>query len=264
MVETRAEKLHELSDHAEFAQHLRDRQHEIGRGDAFLQLPLELEADDVRQQHRQRLAKHAGFRLDTADAPAEHGKTIDHGRMRVGADQRIRISDLEGAGLLADRHLLLLGPHGLCEIFEIDLVADAGAGRHHREIRERLLAPFQELVALLILLVFLDHVLGEGLVVAEEVHDHRVIDDEIDRHQRIDLLGVTAKSLHRVAHGGEIDHRRHTGEILHQHARRAECDLVLELSFLQPLRERQDVALLDRASILIAQQVLKQHLHRIR
>ena len=113
-------------------------------------------------------------------------------------------------------------------------MADAGAGRHHGEIRERLLAPFQEFVALLVLLVFLDHVLAERLVVAEEVHDHGMIDHEIDRHQRIDLLGIAAELLHRVAHRGEIDHRRNAGEILHQHPRRTECDFMLERALLQP------------------------------
>ncbi len=263
MIETGAEKFHEFSDHALLAQHLRHRQHQVGRGDAFLHLALELEADHFRQQHRQRLAEHAGFRLDAADAPAEHGKAVDHGGVRIGADQRIRIGDLEGAVLLADRHLLLPGPHRLREVFEIDLMADAGAGRHHGEIRKRLLAPFQEFVAFLVLLVFLDHVLAEGLVVAEEVHDHRVVDDEIDRHQRIDLLGVAAERLHRVAHRREIDHRRHAGEILHQHPRRAECDFMLELALLQPLRDRDDVVLLDGAAVFVAQQVLQQHLHRI-
>src|ERR1700704_1915921 len=101
--------------------------------------------------------------------------------------ESVRTSDFEGAFLLANRHLLLAGPHRLREVFEIDLMADAGSGRHHGEIRERLLAPFQEFVALLILLVFLDHILAERLVVAEEVDDHAVIDDEIDRHQGIDL-----------------------------------------------------------------------------
>ena len=49
-------------------------QHKVGRGDAFLELAGELEADHLRQQHRQRLAEHGGFRLDAADAPAEHGE----------------------------------------------------------------------------------------------------------------------------------------------------------------------------------------------
>ncbi|MGY3295522.1 hypothetical protein ACVWWP_008589 [Bradyrhizobium sp. LM3.6] len=263
MVEAGAEELDELADDAELAQHLRHCQHEVGRGDAFLHRALQLEADDGRQQHRQRLTEHAGFRLDAADAPAEHGETVDHGGVGVGADQRVGIGDLEGAGLLADRHLFLLGPDRLREIFEIDLVADAGAGRHDGEVRERFLAPLQELVALLVLLVFLGDVLAESLVVTEEVHDHGVVDNEIDRHQRIDLLGIAAKLLHRVAHRSEVDHRRHAGKILHQHASRAERDLMLQRLLAQPFRHRDDVFLLDRATVLVAEQVLEQNLHRI-
>jgi hypothetical protein len=126
-----------------------------------------------------------------------------------------------------------------------------------------LLAPFQEFVAFLVLLVFLDDVLAERLVVPEEVHDHRVVDDEIDRHQRVDLLGIAAQRLHRITHRGEIDHRRHAGEILHQDARRAERNFMLELALPQPFRHRDDVGLLDRAVVLVAQQVFQQHLHRI-
>ncbi|MBA7684773.1 hypothetical protein ES703_93182 [subsurface metagenome] len=227
-------------------------------------MSLQLEADDFRQQHRQRLAEHAGLGLDATNAPAEHGKAVHHRGVRVGADERIRIGDLERAGLLADRHLLLLGPDGLGEIFEIDLMADAGAGRHHREIRERRLAPLQEFIALLVLLVLLDHVLAERLVVAEEVHDHGVVDDEIDRHQRVDFLGIAAELLHSVAHRREIDDRGHAREVLHQHAGRAESDFMLELALLQPLADRDDVVLGDAAAVLVAQQVLQHDLHRIR
>ena len=43
-------------------------------------------------------------------------------------------------------------PHHLRQIFEIDLVADAGARRHDAEIVERVLAPAQEAVALAVAL----------------------------------------------------------------------------------------------------------------
>jgi hypothetical protein len=43
--------------------------------------------------------------------------------------------------------------------------------------------------------------------------------------QRVDLLRVAAQRLDPVAHGGEVDHRRHAGEVLHQHARGAIGDL---------------------------------------
>ena len=47
---------------------------------------------------------------------------------------------------------LLAGPHALAEIFQVHLVADAGARRHDAEIVERVLAPAQELVALAVAL----------------------------------------------------------------------------------------------------------------
>src|SRR6201985_470887 len=46
-------------------------------------------------------------------APAERGEAVDHGRVGVGADKRIRIGDFEIAGLLADRQLFFLRPDRL-------------------------------------------------------------------------------------------------------------------------------------------------------
>ena len=201
--------------------------------------PVELEADDFGQQHGQRLAEHAGFGLDAADAPAEHGEAVDHGGVRIGADERIGIGDFDGLGLAARRHVLLLArPHRLGEIFEIDLVADAGAGRHDAEIIESALAPFQEAIALAVALIFELDILLERFRRAEFVDDDRMIDDEIDRHERIDLVGVAAELGHRIAHRREIDDGGNTGEILHQDARRTEGDLLLGRALVLRARRR--------------------------
>ena len=88
--EAGAEELDELADHAALAQHLRDGEHEVGRRHAFLELAGELDADHLGQNHRIGLAEHRGFRLDAADAPAEHGEAVHHRGVRVGADQRCR------------------------------------------------------------------------------------------------------------------------------------------------------------------------------
>jgi hypothetical protein len=45
-----------------------------------------------------------------------------------------------------------------------------------------------------------------------------VVDHEVDRRQRVDLLRIAAQLDHRFAHGGEVDHGGHAGEVLHQHA----------------------------------------------
>ena len=57
-------------------------------------LPVELEADDLGDEHGDRLAEHGRLGLDAADAPAEHAQAVDHGGVAVGADQRVGIGDL--------------------------------------------------------------------------------------------------------------------------------------------------------------------------
>ena len=139
-------------------------------------------------------------------------------------------------------------------------MADAGARRHDAEIVEGLLAPAQEGIALPVALIFPGHVLGEGGAIAEGIDHDRMIDDEIDGGERVDLARIVAHRLHRVAHGREIDHRRHAGEILHQHPRRPEGDLAIGALRLQPARHGLDILGADRAAILVAQEILEQHL----
>ena len=86
-----AVKLDKFPDHFLRAQHLRDVQREIGRGDAFAQGAGEMHADDFRRQEINRLAEHAGFGLDAANAPADDAEAVDHGGVRVGAHERVRV-----------------------------------------------------------------------------------------------------------------------------------------------------------------------------
>jgi len=179
VVEAGAEELDEFRDHALAAQHLHNGQHEIGRGHALLQLARHLEADHLGQQHRLRLAQHRRLRLDPADAPAQNAKAVDHGGMRVRAHKCVGIGDLDSLASLVRLHVR---PNGLREIFEIDLMADAGAWRHDAEVLEGALTPFEELIALEVLLVFALDVLLQGPVRAEEIGHHGMVDHEIDRH----------------------------------------------------------------------------------
>src|SRR5262249_34763346 len=226
-------------------------QHQVGGRGALAQLAAQLEAHDVGNDHRQRLAEHGGFGSDAAHAAAEHAQPIDHGGVAVGADQRVGI----GEGLLA----LLFGPHDLRQVFEVDLVADAGARWHDAEIVEVHLAPAQELVALEIALVLELDVGLEGAGVAEVVDDHRMVDHEIDRHRGFDLLGAPPPRPHGVAHGGEIDHPGHAGEVLHQDSGGAEVDLLGRFAAVaEPLGEGGDVLPLDGGAVLVTDQVFQQ------
>ena len=116
--------------------------------------PVRLEADDFRDQHRDRLAQHGRLGLDAADAPAQDGQAVDHGGVAVGADDGVGIGD----GRLAFGQ----GPDGLGQVLEVDLVADAGAGGHDAEVVEGRRAPAQEFVALDVALVLALDVLAEG------------------------------------------------------------------------------------------------------
>src|SRR3546814_9114705 len=90
-----------------------------------------------------------------------------------------------------------------------------------------------------------------------------MVDNQIDRRQRIDLLGVAAQLGQRLAHGREVDHGRHAGEVLQQNAGRAIGDLAVGTPVLQPLAEGANVVRRHAAAVLEAQQVLQQHLHGI-
>ena len=47
-----------------------------------------------------------------------------------------------------------------------------------------------------------------------------MVDDQIHLDQRIDPTGVFAGSLHRRAHRGQVEDRRHPREVLQQDPRR--------------------------------------------
>ncbi len=256
MVEAGAEELDELADHPLLAQNLGDRQHEVRRRGPLLHATRHPEADHFGDQHRDRLAQHRRLGLDPADPPAEHRKAVDHGGVAVRPDQGVGIGDGDAVGTP--------GPHHLREILEVDLVADAGARRHHPEIGERLLPPAEELVPLAVAFELQVDVFGESLGTAEAVDHHRMIDHQVDRHQRIDLRGIGAAGKHRIAHRREVDDGGNAGEVLHQDPRRSEGDLPLGAPALQPRGDGADILDGDGAAVLPAEQVLKQDLERVR
>ncbi len=173
--------------------------------------------------------------------------------MRIGPDDRIRVGEGRRTRLgCAEDHAR--------EVLDVDLVDDPRIRRDGFEAVERLLPPFQERVALPVTLEFEIGVHGERLGRAERIDLHRVIDHELDRLQRVDLLRFAAHRDDRIAHRGEIDDARHTGEILQQNARRAVRDLARRRARRIPACERRDILARDAAAVLRTQQVLEQDL----
>jgi hypothetical protein len=123
--------------------------------------------------------------------------------------------------------------------------------------------PSAELVALAVALVFDLDVALERVRCSEEVGDHRVVDDQVGRRQRIDLFGVAAQLADGLAHGGQVDDARHPGEVLHDHPRGGELDLHARVGRRIPVGDGLDVVLGDVGAVLGAQQVLGEHLEAV-
>ena len=248
----RTEELHELADHAVPPQALGDAQHEVGGGRAFRQAADQFDAHHLRNQHRNRLAEHRRLGLDTSDSPPDDTQAVDHRRVRIGADQGVRIRQRPVGALIET--------DDAGEVFEIHLVHDAGVRRHDTEIVERLLAPLEEPIAFLVAGELEPRVQVEGVRLSKMVDLYRMVDHQLGRLQRVDLIGVPAQPHHRLSHGRKVDDRRHAGEVLQQDPRRHERDLLRDAGSRVPVRQRLDVVRRDGTTVLEPQEILEENL----
>ena len=231
--DTFAVELDELADHTVLAQQLGDGQHEVGRGDADGQRADELDADDARQQHRERLTEHRGLGLDAADAPTEHSEPVDHRRVRVGADEGVGIHEPVRAA-----------EHDLREVLEVHLVTDAAVRAGTRATSGTPTAPSAGTCSARGCAANSSSALRTNASEdTGDVGDDRMVDHEVDRNAGLDRSRVAAEVGHRVAHRREVDDRGHTGEVLHQHARGHELQLAMTglCRGTAPIGERADV-----------------------
>ncbi len=248
-------KLDKFTHHALFAQHFDDFQHKVGAGGAFDHRAGQLKPNDLWDQHGNWLTEHRGLCLNPTNAPAQYGQTIDHGGMAVGADKRVRIGDLFPV-------LVPVGPHGLCEIFQIHLMANPGAGGHNTEIVKGGLPPFQELIPLHIAFIFAVHIHLKRARIAKFVDHDRVVNDQIHGIERVDQLRVASQRFDAVPHRGKVNNGRNPGEILHQHAGRTIGDFARVFpAVFGPIGKGFDVVHTDRSpAIFKAQHVFQHHL----
>ncbi len=211
----------------------------------FRQPAGQVDADDVRGQDIDGLAEHSRLGLDAADAPAHDAEAVDHGRVRVRAD--------EGVGVVHP----VLRQHALGEVLEIDLVHDADPRRHDLEAAKRLHAPLEELVAGAVALELDPHVRRERVGGGPLVHLHRVVHDEGHRDERLDHLRVPAEGRDGRPHGREVHEEGHAREVLEDDPRDHEGDLGGALGPRLPGRQGAHVVFLDPLAVAVAQQGLE-------
>ena len=85
------------------------------------------------------------------------------------------------------------------------------------------------------------------------INHQRMIAHQVNRNQRIDFCRISAKREHGITHGRKIHERRDSGEILHQDARRTECDLAVRFApIIEPSNGGLDIAAADRAAIFVS------------
>ena len=209
-VHTGAAELHEGADDAEGPQHLSDGQHEVGAGGAGARDAGQPDPDDIGHNHTDGLAEHHGLGLYAPDTPPEHSHGVDHGGVRVRADEGVGTGDRPAAAVV-DRH-----HRG--EELHVDLVDDPLAGRHDPQVREGLLGPPCEPVALGVALVLHREVDRERIRRAGHIHLQRMVHHQVGRHERIDHGRVAAAAVQAGAHGGQPDQRRDAGEVLQDQA----------------------------------------------
>ena len=94
-------------------------------------------------------------------------------------------------------------------------MANARTRRHNAEAVKGFLPPTQENVALMVAFHLKINVFAKRLLTAKVIHGNRMIDNEINWRQRINLLNVATKTQHGLSHRGQIDDGGYTGEILH-------------------------------------------------
>ena len=124
-------------------------------------------------------------------------------------------------------------------------MTDTGPRRHDAEIIEGQLSPAQESITLPVALHLLVDVIGKSFRHGILVNHDRMVDDQVDRNLRVDLLRISAGTGHGVAHRCQIDNGGHAGEVLHQHPGRPEGDFMIGGALIQPVDNCVDVICRD-------------------
>mmetsp|Transcript_14449 Transcript_14449/g.26143 ORF Transcript_14449/g.26143 Transcript_14449/m.26143 type:complete len:879 (-) Transcript_14449:137-2773(-) len=208
-----AVELHELAHDPVLAEVADDGQDQVRGGGAGGELAGQLVAHHAGQHHGHGGPQHGRLRLDPSDTPAQDPQAVDHGGVGVRAHQAVGV------------HQPLVVEHHPGEVLHVHLMHNAVARGHNGQTLKGGGAPLQEGKALFVALEFTGLVLLQSVGRAGVVDHNGVVDDQVHRHNGVDLAGVAPQLLHGVPHRRQVNHRRHPCEILHQHSRTLEWNL---------------------------------------
>ena len=194
------------------------------------QVSSELEADNLGEHHRDLLTEHDRLSLNAADTPSDDTETIDHGRVRVSADDGVGVEDT----------VLLKDNPG--KPLKVHLVDDAVARRDNSEVSEGRLAPFEESEAFTVPVEFDLFIAVLGIFGPGDVNLDGVVDNEVSLAEWVDLIGITPELLHGCAHGSQIDDSGHTRKVLQEDSGWFEGNLEVLLRGLIPVKDGLDVS----------------------
>ena len=130
---------------------------------------------------------------------------------------------------------------------------DADTGRHDLKAVKGLHAPFEELITRLVALEFSLHIPLKGVADTGIIDLNRVIDHQIDRHQRLNQLGVFVQRGHRRTHGRQIDQQGYAGKILQDNPGHGERNFCRPGVVGSPAGEIAHVAFLNTRPVVVAQ-----------
>ena len=99
-------------------------------------------------------------------------------------------------------------------MLKVYLVHDSDRGWHHSKCLERVLTPFEKLVALQVAFEFDFQVLGKCLRRTRPVHLNGMIHHQVDRNQGLNYRRIVTQSIDRIAHRRQVDQKRHPCKIL--------------------------------------------------
>jgi hypothetical protein len=98
----------------------------------------------------------------------------------------------------------------------------------------------------------------------EMIDLNRMIDHQVDRNQRLDVLWIFAHALCHAAHCRQIGEQRHAGEVLQHHARHDKRNFIGAGAGRRPAGQFADVFFGDFFAVAIAQHRLQYQTDRNR